>query len=78
MSLYAECPQHHAQRQIHTFEDWPLLAVTALVCFSLTFFSEFTSNTATSNILMPILAATAQARPFRAGVVLLRYRPGSG
>ncbi len=41
--------------------DWPTLAVLGVICISVTFFSEFTSNTATSNILMPILAAAAAA-----------------
>ncbi len=40
---------------------WPSLAVIATLCFSVTFLSEFTSNTATANILLPILAATAKA-----------------
>ena len=41
--------------------DWPTLAVLGVLCVTVTFFSEFTSNTATSNILMPILAAAAAA-----------------
>ena len=41
--------------------DWPTLAIIATVCFSITFLSEFTSNTATAVILMPILAAVAKA-----------------
>jgi len=42
-------------------QDWPTLAVIGTLCLLVTFFSEFTSNTATSNILMPILAAAAVA-----------------
>jgi sodium-dependent dicarboxylate transporter 2/3/5 len=41
--------------------DWPTLGIIATLCFSVTFLSEFTSNTATANILMPVLAATAKA-----------------
>lgn len=41
--------------------ELPTLAILAAVCLGVTFLSEFTSNTATSNILMPILAAAAAA-----------------
>jgi sodium-dependent dicarboxylate transporter 2/3/5 len=41
--------------------DWPQLALIGTVCVLVTFLSEFTSNTATSNILMPVLAAAAKA-----------------
>jgi sodium-dependent dicarboxylate transporter 2/3/5 len=46
---------------IHGLGDWPTLAIIAAVSLGVTFLSEVTSNTATSNILMPILAAAAQA-----------------
>ncbi|MEX0614189.1 MAG: SLC13 family permease [Pirellulales bacterium] len=42
-------------------QDWPLLALIAVLCLVTTFLSEVTSNTATANILMPILAAAAIA-----------------
>lgn len=42
-------------------QDWPTLAIIAVLCFSTTFLSEFTSNTAMANVLMPILAAMARA-----------------
>jgi sodium-dependent dicarboxylate transporter 2/3/5 len=41
-------------------ESWPTLAIIATLCFSITFISEFTSNTAAANILMPMLAAMAK------------------
>ncbi|MFO0789015.1 MAG: SLC13 family permease [Pirellulales bacterium] len=47
--------------QVQGMKDWNVLATTAVICFSATFLSEFTSNTATASILMPILAATAKA-----------------
>ena len=37
----------------------PLLALMALICFAVTFLTEVTSNTATTTLLMPILAAAA-------------------
>ncbi len=41
--------------------EWHTLAIIAVLCLVVTFLSEVTSNTATSNILMPILAAAAIA-----------------
>jgi sodium-dependent dicarboxylate transporter 2/3/5 len=41
--------------------SWPLLATIGVLCLATTFFSEVTSNTATANLLMPILASTAVA-----------------
>jgi sodium-dependent dicarboxylate transporter 2/3/5 len=46
---------------VDRLQDWPTLAVIGTLSLLVTFFSEFTSNTATSNILMPILAAAAVA-----------------
>lgn len=47
--------------QMHGLRDWPVLATTGVICLAVTFLSEVTSNTATSNILMPVLAAMAKA-----------------
>jgi solute carrier family 13 (sodium-dependent dicarboxylate transporter), member 2/3/5 len=41
--------------------DWPPLATIGLICLAVSLLSEVTSNTATANVLMPILAATAVA-----------------
>jgi sodium-dependent dicarboxylate transporter 2/3/5 len=41
--------------------DWPPLALIGVLCLATTFLSEVTSNTATANILMPILGAAAGA-----------------
>ncbi len=38
---------------------WPLLVIMAVICLSVTFLTETTSNTATTTLLMPILAAAA-------------------
>lgn len=40
-------------------QHWPPLAIIGVLCLATTFLSEVTSNTATANILMPILAAAA-------------------
>lgn len=45
--------------QLVQLSDWPPLLMVALVCLSVTFLTELTSNTATSNLLMPILASAA-------------------
>lgn len=42
-------------------QDWHPLALIGVLCLATTFLSEVTSNTATANILMPILGAAAGA-----------------
>ena len=39
----------------------PVLLIVMLICLTVTFLTEATSNTATTTLLMPILAATAVA-----------------
>jgi sodium-dependent dicarboxylate transporter 2/3/5 len=51
--------------------DWHPLALIGTLCFAVTFVSEFTSNTATSNILMPILAATATANGMNPALLMI-------
>jgi solute carrier family 13 (sodium-dependent dicarboxylate transporter), member 2/3/5 len=41
--------------------SWPALVVTLIVCLAVTFMTEITSNTATTSLLMPLLAAAALA-----------------
>ena len=43
---------------------WPIFAMIAIICLSITFLTEMTSNTATTTLMMPILAAAA----FAAGI----------
>ena len=40
---------------------WPILVMMAVICLCITFLTEMTSNTATTTLLMPILAAAAIA-----------------
>jgi sodium-dependent dicarboxylate transporter 2/3/5 len=40
---------------------WPMLAMMAVICLCITFLTEMTSNTATTTLMMPILAAGAIA-----------------
>lgn len=41
--------------------SWPLLLMIASICLFITFLTEVTSNTATTTLMMPILAAAALA-----------------
>ena len=41
--------------------SWPALAMTLAICLAVTFLTEITSNTATTTLLMPILAAAGVA-----------------
>lgn len=43
--------------QLMALTTWPTLAMMATLCLVVTFLTEITSNTATTNVLMPILAA---------------------
>jgi sodium-dependent dicarboxylate transporter 2/3/5 len=56
---------------VHGVRDWHALAVIAVVCLGVTFLSEVTSNTATSNVLMPILAAAAKANGMDPAVLMI-------
>jgi sodium-dependent dicarboxylate transporter 2/3/5 len=40
---------------------WPVIAMTATICLAVTFLTEVTSNTATTTLLMPVLAAAGIA-----------------
>jgi len=46
-------------QQLEQLSTLPLLMMIAIICLSVTFLTEVTSNTATTTLLMPILAAAA-------------------
>lgn len=46
-------------QQFASFGGMPLILIIALICFSITALSELTSNTATAQIVLPILASLA-------------------
>jgi sodium-dependent dicarboxylate transporter 2/3/5 len=46
---------------VYGIQDWPPLLLIGVLCLAVTFLSEFTSNTATAAILMPILGAAAKS-----------------
>lgn len=48
-------------QQLAGFTQFPLWLTILMICLSVTFLTEVTSNTATTTLLMPILAATALA-----------------
>lgn len=41
--------------------DWPLVVMIGIICLSVTFLTEVTSNTASTTLLMPVLASAATA-----------------
>jgi sodium-dependent dicarboxylate transporter 2/3/5 len=47
--------------QLVYLQDWPLVAVMSTVCLTVTFLTEVTSNTATASVMLPVLAAAAEA-----------------
>ena len=50
---------------------WPILAMTAVICLCITFLTEMTSNTATTTLMMPILAAAAIAAGIAPAVLMV-------
>ena len=46
-------------QSLTTLNTWPMLVSVGLICLVVTFLTEMTSNTATTTLLMPILAAAA-------------------
>jgi sodium-dependent dicarboxylate transporter 2/3/5 len=54
-----------------SLQNWPPLAILAVLCISVTFMSEFTSNTATANVLMPVLASMAIANKMDPAMLMI-------
>ena len=50
---------------------WPILAMIAVICLCITFLTEMTSNTATTTLMMPILAAAAIAAGIAPAVLMV-------
>jgi len=48
-------------QQLSGVASWPTWLLILVICLSVTFLTEVTSNTATASLLMPVLAATAIA-----------------
>jgi len=51
----------HVASQLGVLTQLPVWLMILLICLSVTFMTEVTSNTATASLLMPLLAATAVA-----------------
>lgn len=47
----------HIGQSFLVLSDWPVLLLVILICFSVTFLTELTSNVATISMLLPILAS---------------------
>jgi sodium-dependent dicarboxylate transporter 2/3/5 len=58
-------------RAVTGIREWPPLAIMAVLCLAVTFLSEVTSNTATANILMPILAAAAASNDMEPALLMI-------
>ncbi len=56
---------------VQGISTWPTLGIIATVCLAVTFLSEFTSNTATATILMPILAAVAKTNGINPALLMI-------
>jgi sodium-dependent dicarboxylate transporter 2/3/5 len=50
---------------------WPIVAMIAVICLSITFMTEMTSNTATTTLMMPILAAAALAADIEPALLMV-------
>ncbi len=46
---------------VTAIQDWPVVALMGTICFGAALLTEVTSNTATANVLLPVLAAAAKA-----------------
>jgi len=51
--------------------QWPPVAIVAVVCLVVTFLTEVTSNTATANVLLPVLGATAKSADFDPALLMI-------
>ena len=51
--------------------DWPIIFMIAVICLSITFLTEMTSNTATTALMMPILAAAAIAADIEPALLMV-------
>jgi sodium-dependent dicarboxylate transporter 2/3/5 len=51
--------------------DWHILFMLGVICLSITFLTEITSNTATTTLMMPILAAAAIAADIEPALLMV-------
>jgi sodium-dependent dicarboxylate transporter 2/3/5 len=58
-------------RTVSGIQEWPMLALIGILCLVTTFLSEVTSNTATANILMPILGAAAMSNNMEPALLMI-------
>lgn len=57
--------------RLQGLENWPLIGFVAAMCLGICFVSEFTSNTATTQLILPILAALAAQMEIHPLMILL-------
>jgi sodium-dependent dicarboxylate transporter 2/3/5 len=51
--------------------SWPVIGMTLTLCLAITFLTEVTSNTATTTLLMPVLAAAGLAAGIDPAVLMI-------
>lgn len=56
---------------LSSFGDLPIFAIILIICLSVTYLTEITSNTATSTLLMPILAVAATSSGYAPEVFMI-------
>lgn len=58
-------------QQLGGLHDWPLPAVILVICLVVPVLTEVTSNTATANILLPVLGAAAKSAHFDPALLMI-------
>ncbi len=58
-------------QSLSSVTTWPVLLLVGVVCLAVTFLTEITSNTATTTLLMPILASAAVTADIEPRVIML-------
>ena len=51
--------------------NWNLIVMLAMICLAITFLTEVTSNTATTTLMMPILASAALAADIEPAILMV-------
>ena len=58
-------------QQLANVQDWPELALLGVICLATTFMTEVSSNTATANVLLPVLAAASESAKIEPAVLMI-------
>ena len=61
----------HLGELLSGIADWHIILMVAAICLTITFMTEMTSNTATTTLMMPILATAALAADIEPALLML-------